>query len=315
MTHQIRHMFLAFYLILSTALAACSNGPADSVSPRPTVTFPSIDCCPSTSPSQNRLVYLHEGITNIDSDGSYSIDPDSAGIWMYDLTTRANQILVNANISSVDWSSCGEWIAFGAGTQIFKAQMLGDSLVPVSVVQMTSIGSNFFPTWSPNGDWIAFDNTSCIRNQTNSCGIFKVRSDGTSLQFVTSGRMPDWSPDGTTIVFIGLGGAIYKVPVSNPANSEQVVSTGADNRHPRYSPDGTQIAFVSVRKGGEEVWIMQSDGSGLRKLVSGSWPAWVPDGTSIVFQYSPESLVNDSGTLWMIGADGSGLSQITYGPE
>jgi Tol biopolymer transport system component/DNA-binding winged helix-turn-helix (wHTH) protein len=55
-----------------------------------------------------------------------------------------------------------------------------------------------------------------------------------------------------------------------------------------FSPDGSRIAFRSDRSGSNEIWICNSDGTGLRKLTSfngpmtGS-PRWSPDGQSIAF--------------------------------
>jgi TolB protein len=49
--------------------------------------------------------------------------------------------------------------------------------------------------------------------------------------------------------------------------------------------------------------VVNSDGTGLRKLAGGSRPAWSPDGRTIAFG-------SDQG-LFTIGADGSGLKQFT----
>ena len=143
-----------------------------------------------------------------------------------------------------------------------------------------------------------------------------MRRDGTSLEFVVQGRMPDWSPDGKHLIYVGLGAGIYRVSVSNPSNPELLIFLNGDNRHPTYSPDGKYIAFVTVPPGSsEEIFLMNSDGSGLRRLVGGSWPTWSPDGASIVFQRAPASSWRDKGTIWIVGMDGEGLRQLTYGPR
>ncbi len=56
---------------------------------------------------------------------------------------------------------------------------------------------------------------------------------------------------------------------------------------PAWSPDGTKIAFVSRRDGAFHVYVMNADGSGVRRLTHGPKedhrPAWSPDGRRIVF--------------------------------
>jgi TolB protein len=52
---------------------------------------------------------------------------------------------------------------------------------------------------------------------------------------------------------------------------------------PSWSPDGTEIAFRSERSGEPEIWIMNADGTGQRRLTDGLSPAWSPDGSLIAF--------------------------------
>ena len=78
---------------------------------------------------------------------------------------------------------------------------------------------------------------------------------------------------------------------------------------PAWAPDGTKIAFVSRRDGMFHVYVMNVDGTGVRRLTSTAKddhnPAWSPDGTRIV--YSRE------GALFMTPAAGGHARRVGSG--
>jgi Tol biopolymer transport system component len=65
-------------------------------------------------------------------------------------------------------------------------------------IQLTSIGNNYAPSWSPNGTKIAFDSDRSGRRE-----IYIMNADGTNQTMLTSegGYEPKWSPDGKKIAF------------------------------------------------------------------------------------------------------------------
>ena len=66
-----------------------------------------------------------------------------------------------------------------------------------------------------------------------------------------------------------------------------------------------RIAFTSTRDGEPFIYLAHVDGSGLRRLVSGSAPAWSWDGRRIAFQRA--------GAVHVINADGTGERRLTAG--
>jgi hypothetical protein len=81
--------------------------------------------------------------------------------------------------------------------------------------------------------------------------------------------------------------------------------------NPAWSPDGRTLVFESNLEGKYTLFVINADGSGLRRLTSDSsentQPNWSPDGRRIVFSS------NRSGTteLYTMNADGTGVTRLT----
>lgn len=94
----------------------------------------------------------------------------------------------------------------------------------------------------------------------------------------------DVSPDGRTVAFDMLGD-IYTIPMAG-GSPTRIAEGLAYETQPRFSPDGSRIAFTSDRGGGDNIWIMNADGSDKRQLTKENFrllnqPSWSPDGRFI----------------------------------
>ncbi|MCA1672488.1 MAG: Tol-Pal system beta propeller repeat protein TolB, partial [Actinobacteria bacterium] len=75
----------------------------------------------------------------------------------------------------------------------------------------------------------------------------------------------------------------------NPNGTEleatNLTNNPASDSRPKYSPDGREIAFESNRSGSSEIWIMNADGTNVRRLTftgGNSGATWHPDGSQIM---------------------------------
>ncbi|MCA6282841.1 MAG: PD40 domain-containing protein, partial [Phenylobacterium sp.] len=118
----------------------------------------------------------------------------------------------------------------------------------------------------------------------------------------------DVSPDGRTLAF-DLLGDIYTLPITGGTPTR--ISEGLPyETQPRFSPDGRRIAFTSDRGGGDNIWIMNRDGSDKRQLTQESFrlmnqPSWSPDGRYIIAKkhFTTQRSLG-TGEVWMYHVSG-----------
>jgi TolB protein len=83
---------------------------------------------------------------------------------------------------------------------------------------------------------------------------------------------------------------------------------------PAWSPDGARIAFISSRTGGGDLYLINADGSGRRRLTytaarEFTRPAWSPDGRGIAFVRTE----GNTDSLYTTRSDGGGQRRLYRG--
>jgi TolB protein len=91
--------------------------------------------------------------------------------------------------------------------------------------------------------------------QSNQAELYVMNSDGSGRARLTYNneeeRAPEWSPDGTRIVYncrIGGGNNVFQVCVMNAdgSNVQQLTNDAVQNLSATWSPDGQQIVFNKI---------------------------------------------------------------------
>ncbi|WOK37011.1 amidohydrolase family protein [Sphingomonas sp. C3-2] len=120
----------------------------------------------------------------------------------------------------------------------------------------------------------------------------------------------DVSPDGRTIAF-DLLGDIYTMDIAG-GTPRRIAEGLSLDMQPRFSPDGGRIAFTSDRGGGENIWVMDRDGSDKRQVTKEDFrlltqPSWSPDGRFIVARkHFTTGRSLGTGEVWVYHVSGGG---------
>jgi hypothetical protein len=142
---------------------------------------------------------------------------------------------------------------------------------------------------SPDGKWLAISDQSQGDQQSL---VYIVPITGGTPRRITQ-KSPSywhgWSPDGTTLVFVGQRDGefdIYAISVAGGIETQLTTVKGLDDG-PEYSPDGKYIYFNSERTGHMQIWRMRPDGNDQEQVTHDELNNWFPhispDGQWMVF--------------------------------
>ena len=176
------------------------------------------------------------------------------------------------NSGGADWSHSKKLIAFQSNRVDRVPQIHLMNLDGTEQQLLVSLpGGAAFPSFSQSG------NELCFHGQTTPRDIYIVNVHGTGVTNLTS---PDRLPGQP-----GLNG---------------------DNIRCDWSAKGNAIAFTSNRAGNQEIYVIDADGTGLRRLTNAAGsdanPAFSPKGDLIAF----ESNRDGTPEIYVMKADGTG---------
>ena len=165
--------------------------------------------------------------------------------------------------------------------------------------------------WSPDGSRVAFFR----QTGTLTADVFIADADGGHLRNLTHGSAqlswaPDWSPDGTRLVYVASDPNVEQLVTVRPDGSGAAVvpNTAVDPTSqlgdPQWFPDGSILGFTLT----DGIHVIRPDGSGSRLVLADATGFdWSPDGRRIVFTRGAD--------LALAQSDGTDVSFVTRTPR
>ncbi len=216
---------------------------------------------PSFSPDGERIVvYAWEGW------------PQGSGLWTLKIDGTDPQLVFrDGDARYPSWSPDGKLVAYMARKSVHIVAANGGD--PIKLVD-----GSMQPSWSPDSQRLVFK--GC---EGPTCGLYLMNIDGSGkvrLTTTADDAMPAWSPDGKKVAFackaIGETWDVCTVNIDGSDRKSLTANNPENDVNPAWLPDSSGIVFLSARQSKWEIWVMDADGSGQRKLIDAAvTPDWV----------------------------------------
>jgi Tol biopolymer transport system component len=202
------------------------------------------------------------------------------------------------------WSPDGKTLLFSRTTSLDPelSEIYALDLATRSETALTTGGGRHAgPVMSPDGTRVAFD-----QSPTDS-GFHVMNADGSNPRLVYPLNSDQWNLgswiSNNAISANRAGVELVKIDVDT-GNATTILAAESLGEA-SLSPDQSTIAFRSERSGGGGVFLMDRDGSNVRKVITTTTKgsiAWTVDGTRLI-------LAQSDGWLYIVGTDGTGLTR------
>lgn len=257
------------------------------------------------------------------------VDPSNRSVipsqlWAINVQTGARRLILEGDAVQPQWSPHGHRIAYwglqkGGQRDIWTVSSDGSHVAAV-----TNDGHfNWNPTWSPDGKYLYF-----LSDRSGSMNLWRIPIDERSGKVIgqpepvttpsSYSQHISFSRDGKHIAYVQVTSRQNIKRIGFDPSSERLLGeltwiTQGDKHtgSPDVSPDGQWLIFDSQGDKQEDIFLIRTDGTGLRHLTDDAYrdrgPRWSSDGKQIAF-YSDRGGKYE---IWTINFDGTGLRQLT----
>lgn len=299
----LKSAFIIFCFFSVKYFSGCGNEDIQTNS-SPRADYTQIDFEPSLSNDNQKLIYAHS-----------DIDFELTGIYLYNFTTKADSLIINAQANCPDWSPDEKWIVFSLNNLLVKIKSDGDSQTVIS-----GTGKNFYPKWCDDGSKIAYSDMDC--GISGNCGVYVINSSGDDKTLIESGcNFPDWTDSGSTLIYFKPlkdgsgnhnGDSLIKYSLINNTRLGITEFSGDDHTINSYiNFSGNEVFFCSTSKTGYSyIYKYNISQHSLIKLTISQ--GWSPE----ISFYSDKIIYTNrnpgNGRLWIMNKDGSNPHHLNY---
>jgi Tol biopolymer transport system component len=271
------------------------------------------------------------GGTPLNLEGKIVYNAPSGDLWTMNANgTQRRRLTRSGRLTdfSPSWSPDGRRVVFRTERGRYVRDPHGSGAMGIFVIdvdgrherQIQPRTGGLFPAWAPNGRKIAFTGLTARGD-----GIFLMNPDGSRRENLhtkpTAAECTTWSPDSRKIAFCGHNGdGNWAVWIMDADGSNQrqltrptlVEPAGTGGDYPTmFSPDGTKILFSAGQFSGRELYVINVDGTGRRRLTN--WDgadganAWLPDGRIVFAHFNGDA---PRPRWYVMNADGTGIRSL-----
>ena len=195
-------------------------------------------------------------------------------VWTIGADGKGARILLRGGYSP-SWSPDGSRLAFvsnrSGDEEIYAAKADGRGLTRLTRLP----GADLSPAWSSDGRRLAWSHRGEIWAM-NAAGADKRRLVGRARVWHEH-HSPAWH--GSTIVYSSTRASafnteLFRVPAKRLTFTKGSDGVLGDDSMPDFSPDGRRIAFTSNRDQQGEIYVMNPDGTGQKRLTRRAGDDW-----------------------------------------
>lgn len=258
-----------------------------SSNPPVSLTDCGLNWAPSWSPDGSKIVYASTCNQNGDNSNG------DAEIWLMnaDGSGKTQLTFTEDWEDSPHWSPDGQHLVYTLPDttnylpDIWIINIDGSNAHPLSAANTP--GYEVYPSWSPNGKWIAFSYSE--QDTGSSYKVCFAAADGSgsrscpidqgNANSIWDTGVSGWAPDSQSIIYRVNGGSLYIASIDGSNIQDLTGDIAGWKSNPFLSANGTTVFFnggVQEESWRGKVYRMRSDGTDVQSITIANGSGWQP---------------------------------------